>query len=81
MGSILTSHLRATYDAAVNKVYVHGGSEHVQLVNALADPKLTAVYAENQNENSLVSFQKVTRQKLNTYGFAFSSCCLLQNVR
>ena len=36
MGStILTSHLRATYDAAV-KMYGHGGSEHVQLVNALA---------------------------------------------
>ena len=34
-----------------------GEFAQVQAGDKLADPKLTAVYAENQNENSLVSFQ------------------------
>ena len=34
-----------------------GEFAQVQAGDNLADPKLTAVYAENQNENSLVSFQ------------------------
>ena len=48
MGSVLTSHLRATYGAAVNR---NGLSDSHQLQtwhSELADPQFTTVYAENQ---------------------------------
>ena len=51
MGSMLTSRLRATYDAAVKKCvekYV-ADLRKCKLVNELADPELTAMYAESQN--------------------------------
>ena len=61
MGSMLTSHLRATYDAAVNKSVETdlANLRKCKLVNELADPELTAVTL-NQNEkrereNSIVT--------------------------
>ena len=47
MDSVLTSHLRASYDAAVKCVETDVVNlRKCKLVNELADPELTAVYAE-----------------------------------
>ena len=44
--SMLTSHLRATYDAAVKNVETDVADlRKCKLVNELADPELTTVYA------------------------------------
>ena len=52
MGFMLTSHLRATSDAAVHKMRETNMANlrNCKLVNELADPELTAVYAESQNK-------------------------------
>ena len=48
MDSMLTSHLRATYDAAVKCVETDVvGLRMCKLVNELADPEFTAACAEN----------------------------------
>ena len=48
MNSMLTNHLRATYDVAVKCVETDVMNLRMcKLVNELADPEFTAVYAEN----------------------------------
>ena len=55
MGFMLTSHLRATSDAAVNKMCETNMAKlrNCKLVNELADPELTAVYSESQEYGSI----------------------------
>ena len=53
-GSMLTCHLRATYDAAVEKCVATDMAKlrNCKLVNELADPKLTAVPLKSEREAS-----------------------------
>ena len=57
MGSMLTSHLRATYDAAVQKWIWDGRGRFAQVQAGERDcrSKLTAVYAESQDESVSVT--------------------------